>query len=234
MAINHFEKHKEQIGRTDWNFNFLFDGQPQVAQLAAKYAPLLQHPGLHKPVPGRWLHATLLRVGFLEDFTEDEMLAVADRLEAKLANMKMSELTLKKWWLWNGGPVLEIRPKKQLYTIYGYLLESLTEVVGRDRIPALSIPPGGRIKTALAHLLKTIGRDRVPLRLQFIPHVTLAYPKTYSNESGLYQQLQAKPIEGVKLRINNVSLIKQHIEDDYYAWEIVRDIPIGQNTRHKN
>ncbi len=230
MAINHFEKHREQIGRIDWNFNLLFNDQPQVPQLAAKYAPLLQHPGLHKPVPGQWLHATVLRVGFLEDFTETEMLAVADRLEHKLTNMKMSELRLEKWWLWNGGPVLGITPKRQLYTIYGYLMESLIEVIGRDRLPTLSIPPRGRFETAVASLLRAIGRDRIPIQFQFLPHITLAYPKTYNAESSLSKQLKSQAVEGVNIRVKSVSLIKQYILDDYYAWEIVKDIQIPQDT----
>lgn len=234
MAIDHFTKHKEQIGRTDWNFNFLFDDQPQVAELAARYAPLLKHPGLHKPVPGQWLHATLLRVGFVEDFTEAEMLAVADKLEQKLTHTKMPQLILGRrwWWLWNGGPVLGFTPSKQLLQVYGYVLESLIEVVGRDRVPAPSIPSGGRLKTMLGYpptlFSKIVGRDRLPRRLQFIPHVTLAYPKTYDDERSLYKQLKAQSVDGVQVRITSVSLIKQRIVDDYYAWEVVRELPIAQ------
>ncbi len=77
MAIDHFIKHKWSRERTDWNFNILFNDQPQVAGLASQYAPLVKHPGLDDPVPGQWLHATVLRVGFLEDFPEAERLAVA-------------------------------------------------------------------------------------------------------------------------------------------------------------
>jgi 2'-5' RNA ligase len=201
MAIDHFKKWGFQANRVDWIFNILFNDQPQVAELAQQYEPLIKHPGLHKPVPGQWLHATVLRVGFLEDFTDAQMLAVAKDLEPKLAAMKMQQLMLGQWWLWNGGPVLHIMPDSQLQEMFGYLLDSLTKIIGRNRLPT---------------------------ELQFIPHITLAYPKTYDDELDLYRQLQSHPIEGTEIRAKRLSLIKQHIEDDYYAWEIVKDIPIGQ------
>jgi 2'-5' RNA ligase len=201
MAIDHFKKYEWQVNRTDWNFNILFNDQPRVAQLATKYEPLIQHSGLHKPVPGQWLHATVLRVGFLEEFTDDEMLAVAEKIEPKLASMKMPQLMLGQWWIWNGGPVLHIAPDMQLQQLFSWLVAALAEVVGKQRLPA---------------------------KLHFIPHITLAYPKTYDDELDLYKRLQSHQIEGVEIRANSLSLIKQHVEDDYYAWEIVKDIPIGQ------
>lgn len=229
MAIDHFEKHRVQIGRTDWNFNFLFDGQPQVAELANQYAPILQHSGLHKPVPPEWLHATLLRIGFLEDFTEAEMLAVANKLESKLADFTMQELILgKRWWLWNGGPVLSITPQKQLHEIYRHLLASLEEVVGQDRLPEMSIPGSIRYGTLINRFARIIGWNRLTVRLQFIPHVTLAYPKTYKDHSSLRKQIKAHPINGVPIHIHRVALIKQRIVDDYYAWEVIKDVPIGR------
>jgi hypothetical protein len=224
MAIDHFDKHKSQIGRTDWNFNFLFDDQPQVAELAGKYAPLLNHPGLHKPIPGQWLHATLLRVGFLEDFTEAEMLAVADKFARKLANIELPPLIVgERCRLWNGGPFLSITPEQPLREIFSHSLGSLLAVVGRDRLPALTVPPG-----LLNTLTAAIGRDRLPGRLQFVPHITLAYPKTYNDERGLRKQLESHPIAGTEVRINNVSLIKQRVVDDYYAWDVIKSLSIGQ------
>lgn len=229
MAIDHFEKHKSQIGRTDWNFNFLFNDQPQVAELASQYAPIIKHPGLHKPVPPKWLHGTLLRAGFLEDFTEAEMLAVADNFESKLAGVELPELILgKHWWLWNGGPVLSITPEKQLYEIFRHLITSLEEVVGQDRLPPLFVPGSSRGTKIINTIVKAIGPNRLPARLQFKPHVTLAYPKTYNNHSSLSRQLKAHPIDGVPIRIHSISLIKQRIVDDYYAWKAVKNVPIGR------
>ena len=200
MAIDHFDKYRFQQNRIDWNFNILFNDQPQVAELASKYEPLLEHPGLHKPVPGEWLHATVLRVGFLEEFTEAEMLETATLLEQKITEIKMPELMLGQWWLWGGNPVLHITPDDQLQQLFRALIAALTEIVGKERLPE---------------------------KLQFIPHITLAYSKTYDDEIGLYKRLQDNPIPGVLVRAQRLSLIKQWIEDDYYRWDIVKEIPLS-------
>ena len=201
MAIDHFQKHKWQVGRTDWNFNILFNGQLQVAAYAEEYMPLLNHAGLYKPVPGEWLHATVLRAGFLEDFSKAEMLELAKRLEPKFAAMQMPEFLLGQWWLYGGNPCVHFTPEDPLIEMFNALVGELTALVGKDRLPA---------------------------SLKFTPHVTLAYSKTYDDEAGLFKQLEAKHIKAVPVRAKNLSLIKQHIADNYYVWDIVKDIPLGQ------
>jgi 2'-5' RNA ligase len=234
MAIDHFVKHKYARERVDWNFNILFNDQPQVARLARQYQPLIKHQGLYSPVPTQWLHATVLRVGFLEEFSEAEMLAVADVLAPKLANMRLSELLLgQRWWLWNGGPVLGITPKHQLQEVFRQVLKALIIVVGRDRLPALTTDSASQPMKAFDYFLKAssvvVGRDRLPIKFQFIPHISLAYPKTYHSELELLRRLQSHPIDSVAIRAKSLSLIKQEVKDDYYMWEIVKDLPIGQD-----
>ena len=201
MAIDHFIKHKWAKERTDWNFNILFNDQPQVAAYAKEYKPLLNHAGLYQPVPGKWLHATVLRAGFLEDFTEAEMLEVAKRLEPKFAEMQMPEFLLGQWWLWGGNLCVHFTPEDPLNKMFNVLVSELTAVVGKDRLPQ---------------------------QLKFTPHITLAYSKTYDDEAGLFKQLEAKHVAAVPVRTKRVSLIKQHVIDNYYAGDIVKDIPLGQ------
>ena len=80
MAIDHFKKHAYQTNKVDWNFNILFNDQPQVAQTAKMYVQALSHPGLYPPIPAKWLHATILRIGLVDDYTKDELLAVTKQL----------------------------------------------------------------------------------------------------------------------------------------------------------
>lgn len=231
MAFDHFIKHQYSRERVDWNFNILFNDQPQAAELANRYRPLIKHPGLYEPVPREWLHSTILRVGFLEEFSESEMSDVVKVLESKLTNLEVPELFLgQRWWLWNGGPVLSITPKKELQELFQHVLDSLTSVVGRDRLPALTIASERQPMKTLDRVLKkfsaTVGRERLPVRFQFIPHVTLAYPKSYRNEFELFKQLRSRPVEGVAIRAKRLSLIKQRVKNNYYVWEVVKDLPI--------
>ncbi|HEY5442386.1 MAG TPA: hypothetical protein VIJ68_02520 [Candidatus Saccharimonadales bacterium] len=238
MAIDHFVKHKYARERIDWNFNILFGDQPQVTELATRYKALIKHPGLYDPVPGKWLHATILRVGFLEEFSETEMLAVADVLAPKLADMEMPQLLLgQRWWLWNGGPVLSITPQQQLQKLFRLVLDALTIIVGRDRLPLLTIDSASQPMKTFDYFLKTftatVGRDRLPIKFQFVPHVSLAYPKTYDNELDLYKQMRSHPIDSVPIRAMRLSLIKQEVKDNYYIWEVVKDLSIGQSDHSK-
>jgi hypothetical protein len=49
MATDHFKAYAHLDGAIDWNFNILFDGQPQVARMAEAYAESIRHPGLYRP-----------------------------------------------------------------------------------------------------------------------------------------------------------------------------------------
>lgn len=200
MALDHFLKHNLAREKGDWNFNVLFNDQPHVAHYAAQYANALDHKGLHGPVPGAWLHATILRVGFVDDFTEDEMLEVATRLEPELAAMQMPEFLLGQWWIWDGNPCVHITPEYALKALFETVVDQLSAVVG-----ATPQPP------------------------TFIPHVSLAYSRTYDDEVGLFKSLETTRIDAVPIRVKRVSLVKQRAQESHYTWDIVRETPVGQN-----
>ena len=94
MAIDHFLLRHIKDNQVDWNFNVVFEGQPAVAEMSKQYAPAIQHPGLYKPIPPQWMHATILSLGTVEDFTEQEVQAVAAKLEPILAPVSYTHLTI--------------------------------------------------------------------------------------------------------------------------------------------
>ena len=158
MARDHFEKHSYQKGKIDWNFNILFDDQPQVAQMAQKYAKLLDHPGLYPPIPPQWLHATVLRIGTTDEYSEVEIMQMADKLESKLASLSLPEFLLGPWWIWSGNPVLHITPEGPLAELFKLTLSMVEEVVGENRTPKyVKAYPG------LSRLLSQIGKKHISL-----------------------------------------------------------------------
>lgn len=201
MAIDHFAKHNSAEGRGDWNFNILFDEQPQVGDYAEQFHEALNHPGLYPPIPLQWLHATVLRVGSIEDFTEAEMLEVADRLENKLATMRLPEFLLGQWWIWSGNPCVHFTPEDPLNLLFN---------------------------TVTTEVIDVVGGDRVKEGLKFTPHITLAYSKSYDDEKGLFERLQTVGAHAVPVRAKSVGLLRQYVEDHTYKWEVVRDIQVGQ------
>ena len=207
MAKDHFETHYYQKDKVDWNFNILFTNQRDVKLMADEYAPILQHPGLYDPIPSQWLHSTILRVGLTDDFTEAEMLMVADRLAPKLARLDLPEFIFDSWWLWGGNVVLHITPSDRYSQIYDCAIEALRNVVGDER--TLKSPYGS-----------------------FIPRVALAYSRNYHQERQINDQLTKNPVLPASFQATNLSLIRQWPTDGHYEWEIVRELPIGSLDKH--
>jgi len=202
MAIDHFERHFRKKNQIDWNFNLVFDGQPAVAEMAREYAKIIRHPGLYDPIPVEWLHATILRVGLTDDYTEAEMLAVAAKLQESLAALTLPEFYFDSWWLWSGGVVLHISPDDEFSKLYDCVIEALEQVVGTERT---THSPHGR----------------------FIAHMGLAYPKTHNKEYEIHEQLVAHPVKPAKFRAVSMPLIRQWPTNGHYEWEVVEDIKIG-------
>jgi hypothetical protein len=202
MATDHFQKHYYKKEQVDWNFNVLFDGQSAVAKMAQEYSPALEHPGLYAPISVQWLHSTILRVGLVEDYTEAEMLAVADKLQKSLSGLKLPEFVFDSWWLWGGNVVLHISPDDQFSKIYDAVIVALESVVGSRR--TTKTPHGS-----------------------FIAHTSLVYTKTHDQEKEIHDQLVTHPVKPVTFRATGLSLIKQWPTDGHYEWEIVKSIPIG-------
>jgi 2'-5' RNA ligase len=203
MAKDHFELNNYQTNRVDWNFNILFSNQPDVGRMVDDYAPALDHPGLYKPIPSQWLHSTILRLGLTSDFSEQEVLAVADVLKQKLAALSLPEFVFDSWWLWGGNVVLHISPEDAYMTIYDTVMDAARQVVGAGRIARHG---------------------------DFIPHVTLAYSKEHHEEVVINRQLFESAVKPAKFRATELSLIRQWPADGHYEWEIVRALPIQQDN----
>jgi 2'-5' RNA ligase len=202
VAKDHFEEHAAVKGRTGWAFSVLFTDQPQVAEMAQRYAEVLQHPGLYPPLPPQWLHATILAVGPTDAYTEQEMSAVADALAPKLSALPLPEFVFDSWWLWDGNVVLHITPGDKFSKIYDFVIEAMESVVGIARTPR---SPNGK----------------------FLPHTAMAYTRTHASEREIHRLLVDHPIEPATFNATHLSLLKQWPDDGYWAWEVIREIGIG-------
>lgn len=202
MAEDHFKRHNHYDGVVDWNFNVVYEQDPAVVAMAEAYAPLLKRPELYEPIPTEWLHATILRVGPLEDYTETEMLAVAELVQQKLEGMQFPEFNFGQHVLVHGNVCFKIEPESELEKLYIAVTESLEKVVGADR--ATKSPYG-----------------------EFIAHTSLAYTKDQDNEAEIDNLLKRADIAPAKFKISHMPLIKQRPVNGHYKWEVVRDIVLS-------
>lgn len=202
MAQDHFERHNHYEGVVDWNFNVTFEEEPRVAAMVDAYRPLLTRPELYEPVPARWLHATILRVGTTDEYTEAEMLAVAKQVQTRVQAIKLPDFHFGEPKIIFGNITFPIEPEAELEMLYKLITEYLESVVGKSR--ATKSPYG-----------------------HFIAHTSFAYTKERDNEAETDAILAAANIQPATFRIKHMPLIRQRPIDGHYEWEVVKDISIN-------
>lgn len=203
MAQDHFEKHLYLGGpdRVDWNYNLCFDGQPQIAEIAEEYAEILNHPGLHLPVPATCLHTTVARIGLVDERQEEEMLAFNERLKEPLADLPVSEVTVKvgaKCRYDGGNVMLDITPSKSIKKMR---------------------------QLAMAQVGIYIADED-----EFSPHITLAYAAACGEkgEEEIRERIAENPVSPVVVRLAELSLVKQWPVNDYYEREVIERLPLSR------
>jgi 2'-5' RNA ligase len=202
MAQDHFERHNHYDGVVDWNFNVVYRQDPSVVAMAKSYEPLIKRPELYEPIPTEWLHATILRVGPVEDYTISEMLEVAELVQERLKAIQFPEFNFGHHVLVHGNVCFRIEPESELEKLYEAVTESLEKVVGPDR--ATKSPYG-----------------------KFIAHTSLAYTKNQDNEAEIDNMLGSANITPATFKIRHMPLIKQRPTNGHYEWEVVKDVLIS-------
>lgn len=201
MATDHFEKRQLLPGQIDWNFNLIFKGDEAVAKMVNEYKPALIHPGLYPPVPPEWLHTTILRVGTTEEFTEDEMLAVAEKVQADIDGLSLPEFSFDSWWMLFGNVIFHISPDDEFTKLYDVVTASVASVLGSERAS------------------KT-------LHGRYLSHSTFAYAKTHQNEHEIIEQLRNTQIAPARFRAAHMALVKQWPNNGHYEWEVIKQIEL--------
>jgi 2'-5' RNA ligase len=206
MANDHFKTNLWEPDEVDWHFLITLHDQHHMRSIVEHYAHLYRHPGLYPPVPFEWLHMTIVRIGSVTAITHEAMTDVVDHLRPILAQTKLPELLLGPWWLWTGSVVLHVTPEEPITRLFNAVMTALATVLG----------------------------EKAPKRSEFIPHVTLAYARTYQQELEVHQQLSAQWVDPIPVRIQALSLVKEKQTIPFYSWDGVTDIPIGAQCQSKS
>lgn len=198
MAINFFKKHAWQPGEVDWHYLILFENQPKVNSMARQYIPLLNHEGLHSPIPLEWLHLTILRVGSVVDINEEEMKKVNSQIYKEAKGIVTKSVEVGPAWLWSGSVCLHVTPEEELKKLHSIVFSATHNVL----------------------------KNKAPKPDKFIPHITLAYPKDTYAENEMRKQLQRKWIEPASFKPSELCLVKQQQTPPYYQWNIEHRIKL--------
>lgn len=198
MGVDHFRRHAWAPHEVDWCFHVLFGGQPQVAEMAAAYGPVLDHPGLYGPIPPEWLHLTVLRVGPTDQITAGEMTVIVERLRSTPSEIRLPELRLGPCWVAGGNVTAHVTPEEPVAEVFDAVLAITIEILG----------------------------ERAPRPGPFQPHVALAYARDSDDDTELRKQLYAHWIDPVPFRASELSLVRQCQTVPFYSWDVVDEIPI--------
>ncbi len=111
MSKDHFKVHSYIKNRVDWNFNIIIDDMPEIETLAKLYSQTIRYrSALYAPVPLKWLHMTILRVGFTDDFTPHEIGKIAELAKPGLAAVRIPMIAVRPAVEYLGYPILMFEP----------------------------------------------------------------------------------------------------------------------------
>jgi 2'-5' RNA ligase len=203
MADDHFTTNLWDPDEVDWHFLIRLQDQNHMRSIVEDYARIYRHPGLYPPIPFKWLHMTIVRIGRVTTITHEEMHAVVELLRPTLERMHLPELLLGPWWLWTGSVVLHVTPEESITRLFNVVMAALNHVLG----------------------------DKAPKPSGFIPHVTLAYARTYQQEREVHNQLSAQWIDPIPVHIRTLSLVTEKQTNPFYSWDVVTEVPVGAQSQ---
>lgn len=150
---DHFAGHKHLAEggeeRIDLNFNLYPGEHPQVAALAQAHRGVLaaRSGELYTPIPDKWLHSTILRVGLVQNFTPDQVRDFIETLKPRLAALKMPDLTIGLTPAEaKGDIILRIQPEEAVRELHALI----AEVTGVEPNPNF-----------IAHMTLAYSKDRI-------------------------------------------------------------------------
>jgi 2'-5' RNA ligase len=140
---------------------------------------------------------TVLRVGPTSAISASKMGAVAQRLAAELQGWGPVEVAIGPAWVWGGNVCAHLTPEEPLKDLY--------EVCSTAFLGLIPAAP----------------------KASFLPHVTLAYGRDYTQENELRRTLHSHWIEPVAVVLPSLPLVRERQTPPCYSWEVEAVLPIG-------
>lgn len=191
-TIDHFGKNGQRYTKR-WHYEFHFDGQQPLADLAREYSHQFfdrMPDGYFYPViPTNRLHITvqeaLRQDGVPGQYSESHMCDRDEQIQRVLDDREMLELELGQPFLGEDGLLLPVEPHNELCE----LRNEIRQILG------MSLDDG------------------------HIPHVTLAYSKRCDDTTEIYRALQNVDIPPAIVSVKGLTRVLQWSNGEYYDWE---------------
>jgi 2'-5' RNA ligase len=189
------------VGRSAYTWHITFDS-PSAAplhELVDQLQPALAGPELDL-IPQRWLHLTMQGVGFTDEVSDEDVVAIADAAAARLAHVPPFDLTL--------GPI-EADPEGE-----GLLITPWAAVAA--------------VRDAVRAGIGDVWTEVPEAADGFRPHVSVAYNNSSAEPGPLRDRVAPlREIAPVTIPVSSVQLIRLDRDEKVYKWDVVRDVPLG-------
>ncbi|HEY1823706.1 MAG TPA: 2'-5' RNA ligase family protein [Trebonia sp.] len=187
-------------GRRFYTFHFTFEGQPAVQRLAATARERLAGSTALDLVPDKWLHLTTQGIGFADEISDSDLMAIRTAAQDRLLTVPPAEIIV-------GTPRAES--------------EGIVCWIGPDC--ALN-PAREALRAAIGDVWET---DKIPESPEWTPHVSLAYANADADAAPYDAALQG--ISPVPVTVATVELIRLGRDRRVYEWEALASLPLGNS-----
>jgi 2'-5' RNA ligase len=177
-----------------------FESQDDVHRLAAEYRSALASLGkILTPIPDQWLHLTMQGIGFVGETKEQDVHAIVDAAQPRLAAIPAFDLQIGPEVLDPEAVLLHFHPDGPARAVRNAIRDAIGDVLGE--VPEKA---GG-----------------------FTPHVSVAYSAGDGPAEPIAQALACLNLASAQARISSAELIVIHRDNQMYEWESFAKVPLG-------
>lgn len=187
-------------GRRFYTFHFTFERQAAVQRLAAVVRERLAGFPSLDPVPGRWLHLTTQGIGFTDEVSDGDLMAITAAARDRLLEVRAAEVTVSAPHAASEGVASRVGPDGALDPARNALRAAIGDVWGADKVPEA---------------------------LEWSPHVSYAYASADAN--GAPYDAAVEGLGPVPVTVAAVELIRLGRDRRVYEWDTIASLPLGDH-----
>jgi hypothetical protein len=190
-------------GRSFYTWHITFQNDAVVSDLHAAYQPVVRSlPGL-TPVPAQWLHLTMQGVGFADKITQEDLDPIVEAAQSRLEPLHAFEIRIGPAIVDPESLQLPTQPVDRLRRLRAQLRGAITDVWGRDSVPALP---------------------------ELDPHISLGYWNRAGDAAPLKKRLAALGGDVAKTQVTHASLINLNRDHHCYEWTTYATVRLGVSS----
>lgn len=193
-------------GRHFYACHLTLDDQPQLRELITGYQHALTDVDSIDLIPPQWLHMTMQGIGFIDEISAEDLVAVDLALTAELATIKPPAVEFRCLTVHPEAVYLKAHPPEALYPLRSKMHDAVVSVLGPSRAEA------------------------APDRATFLPHVSVGYVNRDSETEPIAAALRRLTPRTVHVTFANAELLEYHRDHHMYEWTSATPIPIGQSA----